>query len=625
MSKTIQLSLISVALISSLHAQNPYTLESIEITASQGTSLDKKDVTDSTTIITKESIEESRVTTLDEALHKLGNITMSQNGGAGKQTSMYLRGMDTKRLLVLVDGVRYNNPSAVGSTADFSQIMLYNVEQIEIIKGAQSGVWGSDASGGVINIITAKVKNGLHGELSSEYGSFNTSKISLGASYGAQTYDVSISGSYYKTGGFSAVEPNQSETQYGKRYDELDLERDAYLNKSLNVKLGYNITQDDRIEVDVKTIDSEVEFDSFSGIYGDSSIPNTLSSSRFYNLAFKHKDSLNDIKISYNLSTFDREMELASWSGEGTDIYKYLGSVNEIKIDDKITYMRDSFVRVGASYQKFEQKEITENTDKSYSAVSAFLTNYNKLELFSGLNTIITESLRYDKYDEVDNSFTGKIGAKQFIKDDFYISFNAGTGFNTPTLGQLFGQWGANPDLTPETSLTTDITVGNDTIWLTGFYNKITDLIEYDMNTYAYVQTSGTSKFQGLELGYEDYFLDILGVSAMYTYVKAENANKESLARRPEMQLDARVTYYVLNNLDLGLNAQYIGERYDSADKQGAQTGKYTVTNFITNFEFNKELSFYGKIDNITDEYYQSVDGYATAGRSYYIGLNAKY
>jgi len=616
MQKKIQLSLLSVALVSSLYAQKDYTLQNIEVTSAQGTAVNKKDLTDSVTVITKEAIEDAHVTTLNEALHKLANLSITQNGGPGTNSSVYLRGMSSKRILVLVDGVRYNNPTAIGAAAEFSQIMLNNVEKIEIIKGAQSGVWGSDASGGVINIITSKAKQGYHAALNLEYGAYDTLQTSLMASYATKKYDLLASGSYFDNDGFSAAEPKQSSPNYGKRYDDLGLEKDAYTNESLNTKFGYNISQYDRIEANIQAINSFVHYDAGAG--ADSSIPNMYTKDRFYTLAYKHKNSKNELNFQYNLSTFDRDI-IGTWGK-----YYYDGSVNEIKLDDKITYAKNSFMRVGASYQKFKQKDITPNTDKSYNAVAAYATNYNKVKFFADKDTILSESVRYDRYNAFDNSFTGKLGAKQFIKNDLFISANIGTGYNTPTLGQLYGQWGANPNLKPEKSKTSDITFGNDTLWITGFYNEITDLIEYDW-TLGYIQTSGTSKFKGVELGYEDFFADRLGVKALYTYLEAKDANKQNLARRPQQQLDVSLDYYVSDTMDLGVNAQYIGKRYDSANDQGAQTGKYTVVDFVANLQTSKRVSLYAKINNVTDKYYQSVDGYATAGRSLYIGLNAKY
>ena len=616
MQKKLQLSLVSVALVSSLHAQNAYNLESISVSASQGTILEKKDVTDSVTVITKEAIEESRVTTLNEALSKLGGISMTQNGGAGKNASMFMRGMSSKRILVLIDGVRYNNPTSV-SGAEFSQIMLYNVEQIEIIKGSQSGVWGSEASAGVINIITSKAKKGFHSAFNAEYGSFNTKKSSLQLSYATDSFDILLNGFMQDTDGISAVEAKKSEAEYGKRYDELGLEKDAYTNKSLDAKIGYNISDDDRIQVSVQATNSLNHYDGGAGITKDNALPNQYLQNRFYNLSYGHKDSLNDLKINYSSSTFKRKI-VGTYGNS-----QYIGSVNEVKIDDKISYMEDSFLRVGASYQEFEQEDVTTDTDKSYSAISAFATNYNKLST----KTIITESIRYDRFDEFDNSLTAKFGAKQFVHNDIFVSTNIGTGYNAPTLGQLYGQYGPNPDLKPEKSLTSELSIGNDTLWVTGFYNEIKDLIEYDW-TDGYMQASGKSKFKGLELGYEDFLFDSLGVNATYTYLKTEDSKGEELDRRPKHQLDTNIVYYVNDSLDIGLRGQYIGKRIQyiyGTYNVDAQTGKYVTADFTTNYKYNENFSFYGKINNLSDKYYQSVDGYATAGRSFYLGFNAKY
>ena len=619
MQKTIQLSLLSIAFLSQLNADNQYTLDSITVSAAQGSTLNKKDVTDDVTVITKEALEEARVTTLNEALNKLAGISMTQNGGAGKSSSMYVRGMDTKRALVLIDGVRYNNPTS-SAGAEFSQLMLYNVEQIEIIKGAQSGVWGSDAGSAVINIVTSKAKKGLHGAANVEYGSFDSKKTSVLASYATDKYDILVGGSIFNTDGFSAAEPKKSEATYGQRYDQLGLEQDKYINRSFNAKIGYNITDLDRITFSVQTINSDVNYDKGPGTSSDSTIPKATHENRFYSLNYSHDGDINKITIRYNLSTFNQE---ATGVGNPTKTF-YKGSVNEIKADDKIAYADDSFLRVGASFQKFQDEKIVANETKSYSAISAFATNYNKLQLFSGLDSIFTESLRYDSYDNFDNALTGKFGAKQFISKDYYISFNTGTGYNVPSSYQLYSSYG-DTNLKPEKSFTNDITIGSDTLWLTGFYNEITDFIGYSSTTRKYVQTAGKSKFQGIEVGYDDYFFDALGINAMYTYVKTKDADGKELARRPKDQIDARATYYVDENFDLGLNAQYIGTRYDKADKQGAQTGKYTVINFVSNIKVNKYITVYGKLNNLTDKYYQTVDGYATAGRSVYFGFTAKY
>ena len=604
----------TAAFISSLQAANQYTLENISVTAAQNTELNKEEVPDSVTVITKEAIEEAHVTTLAEALNRLGNIAVTQNGGPGTASSVYLRGMDTKRALVLIDGVRYNNPTAIGAAAEFSQIMLYDVEQIEIVKGAQSGVWGADASAGVINIVTSKAKKGLHATAHAEYGSYDTKVASLQASYATEDFDILMGAMEYNRDGFSAVEPNKSSPDYGLRTDDLGLEKDAYINKSFNARLGWNITKIDRIEASVQTINALTEYDAYMA---DDPIPQQYLQNRFYSAVYKHNGAENEINLQYNHSTFKRTIE------DSFGQYRYEGSVDEVKFDDKRSYAAASFVRFGAAYQKFVQNEVVAGTDESYSNAALFLTNYNKFDLFGSRDTILTESVRYDSYSDFDDALTGKIGIKQYLHGSIYVSANAGSGYNVPTIGQLYGLWSPNPDLEPEKVITGDITLGNDIFWVTGFYNTVDNMIQYGSPMYTNV--SGKSRLKGVEVGYKDYFADIVGITADYTYLDARDADGKVLARRPKHQADAAVVYYATENFDLGFNGQYIGERYEQSDRQGAQTGKYVLLNVVSNVKVNDYLSVYGKVDNITDRYYQTVDGYATAGRSLYLGLNARY
>ena len=619
MTKTLLSLAATAAVTSSLFAANQYTLENISVTAAQGTELDQKDVTDSVTVITKEAIAESRVTTIEQALSRLGNLSVSSNGGFGQPTSVFVRGMDSKRTLVLIDGVRYNDVTGL-SGAQYPQIPLANVEQIEIIKGAQSGV----CSAGVINIVTSKAKKGLHASANIEYGSYDTNKASLQASYAADTFDVLMGGSYFGSDGISVAEPTSSSLDYGKRYDELGWEQDAYTNKSFNAKLGWNITKEDRIEASLQVINAYLEYDAAAGVdannvddpfgWGASDYFTNIKN-RFYSLAYRHNGSVNDINLAYNLSTFERDQ----YGG-------YTGSVSEIKADDKITYMENSFLRIGGSHQLFAQKKSAgADLDKRYSALSAFASNYNKLNLFGDLNTIITESVRYDSYDEFDDKVTGKIGLKQYLYSDIFFSANIGTGYNVPTLYQLYDGWAGNLGLTPESTLSYEVTLGNEMFWVTGFHNKVTDLIDYDFATFAFSNIEGDSTLKGVEAGYQDYFFDAVGTKVLYTYLNAENADGQTLARRPQYQFDAAITYYATERFDLGVNALHVGTRYDSVDKTGAQTGEYVIVNFVSNVKVNDFITVYGKVDNITDKYYQSVDGYATPGRSLYLGLTATY
>ena len=622
MTKTITLSLLGTLLLSHAHAAS-IQLDEVTVEAANRTEQSIKDLTESVTVISAQELEETRVRTLGEALAQLSNIALVNNGGLGKTSSFLTRGMDSKRTLVLIDGIRYNN--VTGST-QYEHILLNNIERIEIIKGAQSGVWGADASAGVINVVTKGAQKGTHLSSNVEMGSFNTQQGSVQLSHKSDSFDIVAGVSRIKTDGFSASEPSYLDAEYGKRGKELGWEDDGYTNNTYNIKGGVNITDEDRVEIRYKRISSFVEYDAGPGIDAENfdnpwgfgvSAYFEKTDNRFYSAAYKHKDKTNEIALQHSYSYFNDKTS------------KFKGNVQETSVQDRINYAEDSFLRVGGSYQRFEHEKVEGTTDKKYADRAVYLTNYNKFsDALSFGNTIFTQSVRFDDYTTFDNKATGKLGLKQFVyENDIYLSSNYGTAYNVPTLSQLYGFWGPNENLQPETTKSLDLTLGNDNLTLTYFYNKVTDMIEWSgiWPAAGYNNISGISRLKGVELGYKDDFFDVLALNVNYTYLDAKNADGEFLLSRPKHQIDANLVYYVSQDLNIGLNGQYIGERYDQNDRQGAQTGKYAVFNTVVNYTVDKTFSVYGKINNIGDKYYQVRDGYATAERSYYAGLTAKF
>ncbi len=634
MKKTVTLSLLTSLILTSLQAQT-IELDEVTVEAANRTSQNIKDLTESVTIISAQDIKESGITSLNEALLRLGNITTVSNGGPGQNSSFLLRGMSSRNTLVLIDGVRYNDVTGL-SGAQFSQIRLADVEKIEIIKGAQSGIWGSDASAGVINIVTKQAKDGLHLNADFMAGSFNTQEGSLQGSYKTDLFDIVLGISRFKTDGFSAAEPNHGTPDYGQRGDDLGYEDDAHINNTYNIKLGLNITDEDRIETRFKRINSFTEYDGSSydfatGTYQSTDAQNYddlgygLSTyfeeidNRFYSAEYTHTDDVNELSLQYNYSYFNRKV-----SG-------YKGNTQEVSLQDRFNYAKDSFIRIGGSYQDFEHEDnYGAEFDKSYTDKAVYATNYNKFAFLDSLGeTIFTQSLRFDDYNAFNSKTTGKVGLKQFVHNDIYISSNYGTGYNAPSMYQLyapayFGSAVGNENLAPEESKTFDISIGNNELTLTYFHNEIKNLIEYDFLT-GYQNVAGTSKIKGLEVGYKNDFFDLFALNINYTFLDAKNANDEFLRSRPKHQMDGNLFYYISDALNIGLNAQYIGERYDEDNRKGAQTGKYSVFNAIINYTINKKFSAYVKVDNLGNKYYQIRDGYATAERSYYAGLSAQF
>ncbi len=251
--KKLSTSLVASLLIATTTACAKYDITPITITSASKTEQSIKDVTANVEVITKEEIEEKRFTTVSEALSTLPGVSTISNGGIGQLDSLFIRGIDTKRILVLVDGIRYNEPTGL-SGAPLAQLMINDIERIEVVKGSQSGIWGADASGGIVNIITSNSKKGFHGNALVEAGSFNTRKYIASINNRTENYYIKFNANRVSTDGYSSFEAKKSSPDYGKRWDDLGLERDGYSNNTYNILGGINLNQNNQINFYIKIL-----------------------------------------------------------------------------------------------------------------------------------------------------------------------------------------------------------------------------------------------------------------------------------------------------------------------------------------------------------------------------------
>lgn len=595
-----------------LATSNLYSQPLSEITVVSATKSEQsiKDVTSNVEVITKEEIEEKHYSNVSEALNNIAGISFTNNGSFGSSTSMFVRGNDSKRVLVLIDGIRYNDITGT-SGAPYEHLMMNNIEQIEVVKGAQSGIWGADASAGVINIITKRSQMGTHGSSLIERGSFNTKKYRVNLSHRNEQFY--IQGSIFKvdTDGFSSFEAKRTSANYGKRGDELGLEKDGYENITGNIKLGFNFDDSNKIDISHTIIDAKNNFDSTSA--------DTLNTSKtrdnFTGISFQNNNNFATTTINANRSTFDREYY--TYNTNSTKYYD--GEVNEYGIKTNIPYKNDSsFVILGADYKDFEHKN---DINETYDNQALYLTNSNK---FNNDNTIVTQSIRVDDYDKFDDKTTGKVGIKHYLTKELDFSANYGTAYNVPTLYNLYSQYG-NKDINPETTKGFDTQIRYKNFTIGYFYTKVTDMIDYDFGTSKYGNLDGETRLKGYELTYKKEVLSNTLLNLNYTHLSAKDASNKNLARRAKRELNFGIDYYGLNKFHFNVNGSYVGTRYNSVDNAGAQTGRYTIWNSVINYTINKNLSTYMKLDNITNKYYQVVDGYATAERSVFVGLKATF
>jgi len=619
MNNTLKLTLITTLLTSSnLFAEE--NLEDITVTSATKSTQKVEDVTSNIDVITAQEIEERHYTTVSQALSSLAGIDMNSNGGIGHTTNIYLRGFDSKRILVLIDGIRYNDVTSL-SGASFAHLMIGDIEQIEVIKGAQSGIWGADASAGVINIVTKKAKKGLHFEATQEFGSFNSSQSTANIAYKNDKFYLKASHSNIDTEGFSTV------AQKGSDLDKL--EDDGYNNKSTNLKAGFQINETNKIELTHIINDSTSQADAYDTTtysFNPNSQYDVKSKTKLSSVNLNHIDSFNEVNIFAKKSTFSRYYPQDAFNKN------FDGETKEYGLTSKIPYGKEDFVTWGGEYKSFEHKN---SLNKKYNNKALFVTNSNKFDGFMGGTTIFTQSLRQDNYNKFDNKTTGKIGLKHIHGkiEGLTSSVNYGTAYNVPTHYNLFDPYSGNSNLTPEDTRGYDVTLAYNDFKVTYFNNTIKEMIDYQSKYDAngnwiggnYQNVKGDSKLKGVEVSYQKDINEDTLLSLSYTNISAKNQDGKALARRAKDSVKFALDYYGIENLHLGLNGEYIGERFDRAEEKGQQTGKYTIANIVTNYKVDEHMSIYGKIDNITDKYYQTIDGYASAPRAVYGGMKLTY
>ncbi len=595
--KKRELSLLLVVLLSSTTFAKNIDLDKITITTPTKSNQSLVNTTANVDIITSDELEMRGFKTVQKALSTIAGISLSQNGGLGKSSSIKVRGFDSQRVLVLIDGVRYNNPTS-SSGASFSNLLVENIEQIEIVKGAHSGIWGADASAGVINIITKKAtKDGFKASINGEYGTYNTQKYGVNTSFKKDMFDVSLNLQRLTSDGFSAQVPKGELT---KKYED-----DGYENSSADIKMGVNLSQKDRVEVFYNIIDSESEFDGWNAPNDKNAT--VESREQFFGVNYSRKSDNYNTKLYLNRSQFERYYPNSSFTKN------FDGNVDEAGLNGEFNYLGDSVFGGGFDYKEFaHDNEIS----KDYTNKGLFLTNTN---LFNEKKTTFTQSIRYDKFDSFDDKFTYKIGLKHdHVKiEDFVASVNYATAYNIPTLDQLHNTTYGNESLNAEETKGFDVTLNYKGVGVSYFDNEIDEMISYDFVTSKFNNIKGKSRLRGVEISHSN-FIDSIGLAygVNYTFLKAEDKDGKKLARRPKNSANLTLDYYGVEGLHIGTLVRHVGKR----DKQSS----YTVVDVIGGYDVNEELNVYVKMDNALRKHYQDISGYGTNLLAFYLGFRYK-
>ncbi len=603
----------------------------IVVTATK-TKANAKTVGSAFTIITSEEIEKKQARTAIDVLRSAPSVDVVQTGGPGGSAAIFIRGAKNEHTLVLVDGIEVNDPTSVGRNFNFAHILASDIERIEIIRGPQSTVYGSDAMGGVINIITKRGKGAPVMSATVEGGSYDTSSATASARGRTGSINYSITATRYVTDGISSANEKDGA-----------IESDGYNNTSAGLNVGFDPTDALSFNLTLKYIDANGDIDAGGGVGGDD--PNfTMETKELFakgDICLLLFDDRFESRLSYSTATFDRGYFDATDDAHPQDSSKntFNGSTTKIEYQGNL-YLADWNTLTLGVESETDKAESVYESESSYGPFSSVFDNkelsnigYYIQEQINPLGSLfLTLGSRVDSNSEFGTHTTYR-ATVAYLVDAIGITIKGsyGTGFKAPSLFQLYSQYG-DENLSPETSLGWDIGVEkkydhrNATIGVAYFFNEFKDLIDYDFGDSKY-KNIGEAETNGLEIYGQIDLLDNLQARVAYNKTDTKDRQtEEALLRRPKDKISVDMNYAFLPGANATVSYLRVGEReandYSTYPSVRKQMDSYSIVNLAASYAVNNSIKVFGKVENLGDAEYEEVLGYGTAGRSYYAGIN---
>lgn len=569
-----------------------------------------------TTVVTREEIDRWQSKSVADVMRRLPGVDIAQYGGLGQQSSLFIRGTESRHVLVLIDGVRLNQAGISGSS-DLSQIPISLVQRIEFVRGARSAVYGSDAIGGVVNIITGRSKPGTTltaGVGSNGYQSYDGSTQQM---LGPNTR-VTLAGNYTYTKGYDVV-ANYPDV-YG---DPAQKDRDGFMSKSLYGSVEQQFSDELSGFVRGYGYDNRTAYDSSLSY----NVPGALVDTR------QLYSQMWDTGLRFNRDIYSTQL-IASYSH--TKDYNYdprLGRYAEPATLDEVEQYNLQWgntvavgygtVSAGVDWQKqtSEPNTSTVTEGQEQRNTGLYATAQQKLG-----SVTLEGAVRGDDNNTFGWHNTWQTSAAWEFVDGYSVFASYGTAFKAPNLSQLYSGVYGNRDLDPEKSkqweggfegLTGPVN------WrLSGYRNDIDNLIDSDPTTFRYYNIAKAT-IKGVEAT-ASFDTGPLSHTVSYDYVDPRDGNtNEILVRRAKQQVKYQLDYTIYD-FDWSLSYQYLGERYDkdfntSYTTRTVKLGGVSLWDLAVSYPVTSQLTVRGRIANLFDKDYETVYGYQTPGREYYL------
>ncbi|MDD9157727.1 TonB-dependent receptor [Aliivibrio sp. S4TY2] len=608
---TAIVSLLSHAYTSPVFAQNTTTEtdETMVVTANRFEQ-SAKDVIAPMSVVTKEDIVQIQAKTMTDILRLQPGIEVASNGGIGQNASIFMRGTNSDHVLILIDGFRMN--SSIKSGMNINKIPVNQVERIEIIRGSGAVMYGSDAVGGVINIITRTSSDDLSKSATIGAGS---NKYKEG-NFAANT-NVGESGHLKMAAGFTQTEGYNVNPQ-----PELnDGDKHGFENSQFMLNYDHQLSSYVSLFTGVRWFNSTSEYNHYTNTKSRSESESTVYSSK---LSF-HKDVVSsELSISYQDDQTLEYHENGDLDSEQKIDQLNMQWTNQIKLAD------DWLVNAGVDWTDAKVKaDITDwsnkviiNEGESRASTGVYLgTQYQLEQLKLEANT------RFDKHDKYDEYTTWGVGASYQINDIYKVSSAYNTAFKAPSFYDL----STAPDLEPETSKNIDVSLAAAynlvDVNLSLYKNSVDNLIVYyDAPNFAGYSANVDADIKGAEL---ELLFDtgIVSHTLIAEYKDHEDTEGQQLARRAKQNYKW-IGSMGLGDLDLNLSYIYTGKRSDLPSAPGVETAyldPYSLWSVAAAYWVTSDLAIRGRVENLLDEEYETAGGYKPAERSYYVSLDYQF
>ena len=530
-------------------------------------------------------------------LDSQSGIAMSASGGIGSQTGIRLRGLSQSYVAVRVDGVDISDPTGTQNSYDFGGIMPSGFDQIEILKGSQSAIYGSEAIGGVINFKTSTSNTiGEKTETNVTLGSNKTLAANFKYTQTEELGSYALSISNIFTDGFSAKSDNG--------------EADPYSKTEIKFVLDQNINEQLIVGATALYSDEEIDYDGFT--HETDHIDRTRLAGSIY-ASFDSGSITN--KITRSFSKTDR-YDLNGWNKSfigNRDVWNYTGQ----------TFLNGANFTFG--YEESTEEANIDGQNKDYKETALV----SEILYTLGQSSDISLAARQTSSENYGDDTTFRVAAINRHEGELTSRVVVSSGFRAPSLYELFDSYYGNSTFTPETSLNSEIGFEkklneSSAVSATIFNNTVDNLIEFNNDTFVYEQNNGSTETSGLELSSNMRLSNSINLNANYTYTASETGNVQAV-RVPKHDLVLQVESQLSEKFSSLTSLRVARDIEDTVWPSNVKMPNYEVLDLSFTYDINGKSSAYLQVQNVADENYETIKGYNTGGRQFFAGIRASF